>query len=390
MTRLNVVLEAMVGFIVARPEAGEFVQFVLRELSQPSEALDIIYDGVFEPVHNRLCRIWAQATGEDAESDRTKITVFTMIGQVVYFRIAGAGGDAAHGLGKRRPGGSGHCHFGGQRQSRGDPRRAQRQKTMSFLCAIPLAAWLFSACGPAAPLAVGYVEGEFVLLAPIEVAQVETVSVRRGDRVNARQDDRGAGKRRRRRSRSPRPRPPGAGRRLSLPTSGSASARKRSRCWKRRFARPRRRRRKPSACWRGPRISSSAASPRRRSSTRRPPRSELAECRGQAGRGQSGRGGPGGAGGDDQGGRIPGETGRGATRAGALAPFQACARSALARPHRRCHPQCRRHRRAFGAGDLDAARRRGQAEAVRAGGGVFVGGGRQPCSTCIATAARTA
>jgi HlyD family secretion protein len=54
---------------------------------------------------------------------------------------------------------------------------------MSFLCAIPLVASLFSACGPAAPLAVGYVEGEFVLLAPIETAQVETVSVRRGDRV---------------------------------------------------------------------------------------------------------------------------------------------------------------------------------------------------------------
>src|SRR3990170_1728993 len=88
--RLNTVLEAMVGFIVARPEAGEFVQFVLRELSQPSEALDIIYNGVFEPVHNRLCRIWAQATGEDAESERTKITIFTLIGQVVYFRIARA------------------------------------------------------------------------------------------------------------------------------------------------------------------------------------------------------------------------------------------------------------------------------------------------------------
>ena len=56
---------------------------------------------------------------------------------------------------------------------------------MSVLCAIPLAASLFSACGPAAPLAVGYVEGEFVLLAPIETAQVETVSVRRGDRVEA-------------------------------------------------------------------------------------------------------------------------------------------------------------------------------------------------------------
>ena len=35
----------MVGFIVARPEAGEFVQFVMRDLSQPSEALDIIASG---------------------------------------------------------------------------------------------------------------------------------------------------------------------------------------------------------------------------------------------------------------------------------------------------------------------------------------------------------
>ena len=54
---------------------------------------------------------------------------------------------------------------------------------MSFLCALPLAAQLFGACAPAAPLAVGYVEGDYVLLAPIEVAQVDTVTVKRGDRV---------------------------------------------------------------------------------------------------------------------------------------------------------------------------------------------------------------
>jgi HlyD family secretion protein len=56
---------------------------------------------------------------------------------------------------------------------------------MSIFCAIPFAASLFSACAPAAPLAVGYVEGDFVLLAPTEVAQVESVAVRRGDRVEA-------------------------------------------------------------------------------------------------------------------------------------------------------------------------------------------------------------
>lgn len=56
---------------------------------------------------------------------------------------------------------------------------------MSLLCAIPLAASLFSACAAPAPLAVGYVEGEYALLAPIEVAEVKSVSVRRGDRVVA-------------------------------------------------------------------------------------------------------------------------------------------------------------------------------------------------------------
>ena len=53
---------------------------------------------------------------------------------------------------------------------------------MSFLCSIPLVASLFSACAQT-PLAVGYVEGEYVLLAPIEVAQVVSVAVKRGDRV---------------------------------------------------------------------------------------------------------------------------------------------------------------------------------------------------------------
>ena len=46
---------------------------------------------------------------------------------------------------------------------------------MSFLCALPLAAQILGACAPAAPLAVGYVEGDYVLLAPIEVAQVAQV-----------------------------------------------------------------------------------------------------------------------------------------------------------------------------------------------------------------------
>lgn len=86
--RLSLAVERMVSFLVASPEAGDIAQFIMRELSQPSAALDRIYSGVFEPTHRQLCQIWQQASGEDAESEATKLTVFTLIGQVVYFRIA--------------------------------------------------------------------------------------------------------------------------------------------------------------------------------------------------------------------------------------------------------------------------------------------------------------
>lgn len=54
---------------------------------------------------------------------------------------------------------------------------------MGFLCSLPLAASLFSACLAEPPFAVGYVEGEFALIAPVEAAQISAVLVRRGDRV---------------------------------------------------------------------------------------------------------------------------------------------------------------------------------------------------------------
>ncbi len=56
---------------------------------------------------------------------------------------------------------------------------------MSMLCAIPVLAGLISGCGSAEPLAVGYVEGDYVLLAPTEVGQLSAVPVRRGAIVEA-------------------------------------------------------------------------------------------------------------------------------------------------------------------------------------------------------------
>ena len=42
---------------------------------------------------------------------------------------------------------------------------------MSFLCSLPIIGALASACLPPAPLATGYVEGDYVKVAPIETAK---------------------------------------------------------------------------------------------------------------------------------------------------------------------------------------------------------------------------
>jgi len=54
-----------------------------------------------------------------------------------------------------------------------------------ILCAIPLLATLLPACAPPEPLATGYVEGDYVLIAPVSTAQIETTGVTRGTRVTA-------------------------------------------------------------------------------------------------------------------------------------------------------------------------------------------------------------
>jgi AcrR family transcriptional regulator len=86
--QLGMMLERMTGFLLVGPEAGRIAQFILRELQHPTRALDIVYEGVFAMVHRRLCAIWGIATGDEAESEHVKLAVFTMIGQIVYFRIA--------------------------------------------------------------------------------------------------------------------------------------------------------------------------------------------------------------------------------------------------------------------------------------------------------------
>jgi AcrR family transcriptional regulator len=84
---LEQALTAMVNFMAAQPEAGDIAAFVMRETADPGTAVDLIYAELVGPVHVALCRLWATATGADPESHATRLTVFALAGQIIYFRI---------------------------------------------------------------------------------------------------------------------------------------------------------------------------------------------------------------------------------------------------------------------------------------------------------------
>jgi AcrR family transcriptional regulator len=80
-------ITAVARFVATRPEANDVAAFMLREMTAPSPALDRIYGEMIRPVHGAMCRLWATAAGGDPESEETRLTVFTIIGQMIYFRI---------------------------------------------------------------------------------------------------------------------------------------------------------------------------------------------------------------------------------------------------------------------------------------------------------------
>lgn len=87
LATLSVILKRMSQFLFSGKQSELVVPFILREMAQPGEAFDAIYSGMMEPMHRRLCALWAAATGGDPDSDDVKLTVFSMLGQLLYFRI---------------------------------------------------------------------------------------------------------------------------------------------------------------------------------------------------------------------------------------------------------------------------------------------------------------
>jgi AcrR family transcriptional regulator len=86
--QLSRAFEAMIDFVVVNPNAEPIARFMLREMTHPSPAFELIHDGAMAPMHEGLCILWARATGADAKSEATRLSTLAIFAQALYFRIA--------------------------------------------------------------------------------------------------------------------------------------------------------------------------------------------------------------------------------------------------------------------------------------------------------------
>ena len=147
-------------------EAQSIARFVVREMFEPSAAFERVYADAFAPMHARVCAVWAARDRRARPTaTATRLAMFAMLGQILYFRIAPR-------VALRRMGWSdigpreaeairAHAARASRRRAR---RRAQggRHDPRNALCSIGFVASWLSACAPPAAAVVGYVEGEYV------------------------------------------------------------------------------------------------------------------------------------------------------------------------------------------------------------------------------------
>ena len=84
------VIAGLARFMLAEPEAEAIARFMVREQMDPSPTFDVLYERLIAPRHERLCRLWAAATGEDATAEGSMIAVSALFGQVMFFRVGRA------------------------------------------------------------------------------------------------------------------------------------------------------------------------------------------------------------------------------------------------------------------------------------------------------------
>jgi AcrR family transcriptional regulator len=87
---LHGVVTRAARILVASPEAERWARFIVREQLEPTEAFDILYDGVLAHVYDLVGPLVARLLGLDPASRQARLEMFSLVGQALVFRIARA------------------------------------------------------------------------------------------------------------------------------------------------------------------------------------------------------------------------------------------------------------------------------------------------------------
>ncbi|MBB5752335.1 CerR family C-terminal domain-containing protein [Prosthecomicrobium pneumaticum] len=84
--RLQWLAQSQVELMLGTTEAELWARFVMREQMEPSAVFEVIFD-FMAGAHELICRLVGIALGEDPASDRVRMRVFTLLGQILVFRF---------------------------------------------------------------------------------------------------------------------------------------------------------------------------------------------------------------------------------------------------------------------------------------------------------------
>ncbi len=82
---LERMLQIVAQTLLARSEAKHVAAFVLREQLEPTEAFDVLYEGIIRPVHEALSLLVSRIAGGSVDDPATILRAHAVVGQVLAF-----------------------------------------------------------------------------------------------------------------------------------------------------------------------------------------------------------------------------------------------------------------------------------------------------------------
>ncbi|HEY6926770.1 MAG TPA: CerR family C-terminal domain-containing protein [Steroidobacteraceae bacterium] len=76
--------------VLVSAETAPLARFIVREQANPTEAFSRIYDALMGPMLGRLAFLLGVASGGALDEQQARIRAFTLVGQVLVFRVARA------------------------------------------------------------------------------------------------------------------------------------------------------------------------------------------------------------------------------------------------------------------------------------------------------------